>query len=157
MGKFESSTVPLMLDLVRFGPTKYEFVAVYESVALRQLEDARSQWGRLRVLYPKATIWADHPAVVLNFERMTDAERRGVSHWLNYLQSAPMQQLARNLGFRSNVPLADGGEPPNATPVEKLAWAGVRSDLPPAAPPATVEMAQAMQALWRHVVQAPDK
>ena len=65
VAKFEASTGTFMTDMVRFGPSKYDIAAVYEGIAISQIENAQGRWGNLRVYYPATTIWSDHPAAVL--------------------------------------------------------------------------------------------
>lgn len=130
---FEASTGTFMTEMVRFGPSKYDVACVYENLAIAQLDAAQGRWGNLRVYYPHATIWSDHPAAVLRAEWISPEQRAAAHVWLAYLRSRPMQERALAFGFRpgdTTVPVrtADRDNPWN-----RLAPYGVKIELPAAA------------------------
>jgi ABC-type sulfate transport system substrate-binding protein len=130
---FEPSTGTFMTEMVRFGPSKYDVALVYENLAVAQLEAAQGRWGNLRVYYPHATIWSDHPAAVLQAEWVTPEQKAAAHTWLTYLRSRPVQEHALNYGFRpgdTNVPVRTA-DPQN--PFTRLAGYGVKVDVPGAA------------------------
>ena len=66
IGSLSNSTGNLMEDMVRKGPSTYDVIFVYESVAIDQLRKAEGRWDKLRVIYPKYNMWNDNPYYVLN-------------------------------------------------------------------------------------------
>ena len=61
---FGDSTGTYMKDMVAFGPSKYDLIAVYESAAIGQAANAVNRYGQLRVYYPPQTLLSDHPFCV---------------------------------------------------------------------------------------------
>ena len=56
ISEFGESTGTYMKDMVAFGPSKYDVIAVYESTALEQSANAVNRYGQLQVYYPPATL-----------------------------------------------------------------------------------------------------
>lgn len=130
---FEASTGTFMNEMVRFGPSKYDIAVVYENLAIAQIATAQARWGTLRVVYPKTTMWSDHPAAVLTADWVTPEQRAAAHVWLAHLRSRPVQERALAFGFRPGdtaVPVRTA-DPEN--PFTKLARYGVRVEVPHAA------------------------
>ncbi len=49
---FGESTGTYMHDMVAYGPSKYDLIAVYKSSAIEQADNAVGRYGELRVYYP---------------------------------------------------------------------------------------------------------
>lgn len=128
IGQFEHSTGPLMQKVIAYGPSTYDFVAVYESTAIEQAENAVGRYGELRVYYPPATLWSDHPFCVLNADWVTLDQRKAAILFLDYLVSKPVQEIALlKYGYRpvdSSIPLEQPG-----SPFDRYAANGFRADL----------------------------
>ncbi|MCS6992590.1 MAG: substrate-binding domain-containing protein [Anaerolineales bacterium] len=128
IGQFEHSTGPLMQKMIAYGPSTYDFVAVYESTAIEQAANAVGRYGELRVYYPPATLWSDHPFCILEAEWVTPDQRKAAALFLDYLTSKPVQEVALlKYGYRpidSSIPLEQPG-----SPFERYAANGFRADL----------------------------
>jgi Ca-activated chloride channel family protein len=128
MGQLVDSTGNLMVDMVRFGPSRYDCVFVYESTAIDQLRQAEGRWGKLRVVYPKYNMWSDNPYYVLDVPWSGPEHREAARKFLAYLLSEPVQQRALDHGFRpANVAVPTNG--PNS-PLVQFRANGLRTDLP---------------------------
>ncbi len=128
IGQFEHSTGPLMQKMITYGPSTYDFVAVYESTALEQAENAVGRYGELRVYYPPATLWSDHPFCILNADWVEPDQQKAAQLFLDYLTSKPAQELALlKYGYRPvdlSIPLEQPG-----SPFDRYAANGFRADL----------------------------
>jgi hypothetical protein len=99
--EFPSSTGTLMEDVVRFGPSKYDFVVVYENLAVENIETARGRWGEIQVFYPPANILSDHPFAILDAEWVTEDQRAAAAQFRAFLLSNDIQTMAFvDYGFR---------------------------------------------------------
>ena len=65
---FGDSTGTYMKEIVAYGPSMYDVVAVYESTMIEQAENATGRYGNLRVYYPPQTVMSDHPMCVMQTE-----------------------------------------------------------------------------------------
>ncbi len=136
---FGDSTGTYMRDMVAYGPSQYDMVAVYEASAIEQADNAVGRYGELRVYYPPATSMSDHPFCILNADWVTPEKQRAAQQYMDYLTSQPVQQLALlKYGFRpvdTSVALDQPGSPFN-----RYAQIGLKTDLPPevAVPPGDV-------------------
>lgn len=99
--EFGNSTGTFMDNMVNFGPGKYDFVAVYENLPIEKFDTARDRWRQnLRVYYPPATIFSDHPYAILDAEWVSAEQRDAAAMFRDYLLSEQTQQLALQSGFR---------------------------------------------------------
>src|SRR5262249_29031944 len=98
--EFGDSTGTFMDRMVLFGPSKYDLVAVVQTLANESAEAARGRWGPLRVVYPPATIMSDHPYAALNAPWVSPAQREAADRFREFLLSVPIQELGLRLGFR---------------------------------------------------------
>lgn len=145
---FEASTGVFMTEMVRFGPSKYDVACVYESLAIAQLDDAQGRWGNLKVYYPHATIWSDHPAGVLEAEWVTPEQRAAAHVWLAYLRSRPVQEHALAYGFRpgdTSVPVRSADRD---NPFNKHATQGVKVEVPAAAKTPDGAVVRNLMVMW---------
>jgi ABC-type molybdate transport system substrate-binding protein len=148
--KFEESTGTFMTDMVRFGPSKYDVAVVYESTAIAQIEHAQGRWGNLRVYYPATTRWSDHPAAIL--ASATPEQVAAAKVWLDWLRSAPMQQMALSYGFRpGDTSVAIQSSDP-ANPFVKYAPYGVKVEIPPVAPVPDGALVRNLLTMWTRTV-----
>jgi len=128
IGQFEHSTGPLMEKMVAYGPSTFDIVAVYEATAIEQAENAVGRYGELRVYYPPALLWSDHPFCIVNADWVTPQQTAAAKLFMDYLTSKPAQELALlKYGFRpvdKSIPLEQTG-----SPFDRYAANGFRSDL----------------------------
>jgi ABC-type Fe3+ transport system substrate-binding protein len=112
---FGDSTGTYMRDIVAYGPSVYDAVAVYEATAIEQLENAAGRYGELAIYYPPQTIMSDHPFCILDAEWVTDEKRQAATLLIDYLTSPEAQQTAvMEHGFRpvdTSIPLDQSGSP----------------------------------------------
>ncbi|MGZ9224268.1 MAG: substrate-binding domain-containing protein [Anaerolineales bacterium] len=115
IGQFEYSTGPLMEKMVVYGPSTFDMVTVYEATAIEQAENAVGRYGELRVYYPPAILWSDHPFCVLNADWVTAQKTEAASLFINFLTSKQAQELALlKYGFRpvdTSIKLEQAGSP----------------------------------------------
>lgn len=130
VSKFGDSTGTYMQEIVAYGPSLYDIVAVYESTAIEQAENAVGRYGELQVYYPPATHLSDHPFCVLQAEWVAPEKARAAQMFIEFLTSQEMQELALlDHGFRpvhSGIALDQPG-----SPFQRYAVNGIRLDLPP--------------------------
>lgn len=94
-----------MEDVLRYGPSKYDVVSIYESLVAQQIKNAPGRFGtELKVFYPRLNIWSDYPFSILVGEESTAEEKDAALLFRNYLYSVPVQQQALGVGFRPANP-----------------------------------------------------
>ncbi len=129
ISQFGDSTGNYMKDIVAYGPSMYDVVAVYESVAIEQAANAAGRYGALRVYYPPATLMSDHPFCALSADWVTPEEARAAQMFVDFLLSQPAQELALfEHGYRPvdpSIALDRAG-----SPFIRYAANGLRIDLP---------------------------
>lgn len=115
ISEFGSSTGTYMKDIIAYGPSKYDMVAVYEATAIEHLENAQGRYGELIVYYPPATIMSDHPFCVINAEWVTPEKRKAAQAFIDRLTSPELQEIAMmKYGFRpvnSDISIDQPGSP----------------------------------------------
>ena len=130
ISRFGDSTGTYMQEIVAYGPSLYDIVAVYEATAIEQAENAIGRYGELQVYYPPATLLSEHPFCALQAGWVTPEKARAAQLFLDYLTSREMQEIALfKYGFRPvdrGIPL-DGSD----SPLRRYAANGLRVDLPP--------------------------
>jgi hypothetical protein len=101
-----------MDDVLRFGPSKYDVVSIYESLVAQQIKNAPGRFGTdLKVYYPRLNIWSDYPYSILVGENSTADEKDAALLFERYLYSEAQQKEALKIGFRPanpDVPLLTG-------------------------------------------------
>jgi ABC-type Fe3+ transport system substrate-binding protein len=130
--KFGDSTGTFMEEIVAYGPSRYDIVAVYEATAVEHIDNAvaryGSSYGGLEVIYPPVTSLSDHPFCVVEADWVAPEEARAARVFLDFLTSREMQQLALRHGFRpvdDEIPLDEPG-----SPFVRYRPNGIRLDLP---------------------------
>jgi hypothetical protein len=150
--RFEPSTGTFMVDMVRFGPSKYDIAVVYESLAISQIANAEGRWGDLHVYYPQLTTWSDHPAAVPQAPWVSDAQRAAGRQLLEHLRGREVQGRALAFGFRPAdpaVPIKSGGAD---NPFTRLARYGLRADLPPVAAAPDPAVVRNLLTMWSRMM-----
>ena len=114
LGRLESatnsdsnSTGNLMREMVLKGPSSYDTLLVYESVAIDYLKNAEGRWGAIHVIYPEYNAWNESPYYILNASWSSEDHRKAAQTFLDFLLSEPIQRESMSHGFRPanpNVP-----------------------------------------------------
>ena len=93
-----------MDDMLRYGPSRYDVVSIYENLVAQQIKNAPQRFEELRVFYPHINIWSDHPFSILVSEDSSAEQKDAALLFEKYLYSPPVQQQALNVGFRPANP-----------------------------------------------------
>jgi ABC-type Fe3+ transport system substrate-binding protein len=126
--EFAESTGPLMQKMIVYGPSTYDAITVYEATAIQQAENAVGRYGDLRVYYPPAMVWSDHPFCILNADWVTPQKASAARLFMDFLVSKPIQELAlTKYGFRPVDPSIDLNQ--QSSPFTWYAGNGFKSDL----------------------------
>jgi len=153
VGKFGTSSGTYMREMILYGPSKYDLIWNYESVAISDMAAAQGRWGNLSVYYPKPTLWSNHPFVVLKGSWVTPDQRAAARDLREFLLSPEVQTRALAFGFRPANPDVKvlGTDPDN--PWNRLKQYGVRLDVPAVAEPPSGEVTRLLLETWRRVVE----
>jgi ABC-type Fe3+ transport system substrate-binding protein len=145
---FPESTDALFNSFLARGPSTYDAVVAYENQAIAGVEDAK-RWGTLQVIYPPATLLADHPFAILEAPWVTPEQQEGARLFRDYLLGDEAQRLALRYGFRpaSTAVSLDSAEPGNMFPA--AAAIGVKQELPGSVELPSSEVTDALVSLWR--------
>lgn len=146
--EFPDSTGTLMEDMLRFGPSKYSFVIVYENLAIENFGTAQGRGGPIRTYYPPANILSDHPYVILNAPWVTPEQRQAAAQFRDFLLGTEMQTLAlMQYGFRPGnptIPLATAD-----SPFTRFSDNGIQVDIAQTVDVPPAEVLQELLDLWR--------
>jgi len=130
ISSFGDSTGTYMEEIIAYGPSLHDVVAVYEATAIEHVENAVGRYGELQVYYPPATHVSDHPFCVLQADWVAPEEAQAARMFVDFLTGREMQELALlQHGFRpvdEGIPLDQPG-----SPLQRYAANGIRIDLPP--------------------------
>jgi len=122
-----NSTGNIMREMVLKGPSSYDALIVYESVAIDYLKNAEGRWGQLHVVYPEYNAWNDNPYYIVDAPWSSKDQRKAAETFLQFLLSEPIQKESLTHGFRPanpNVPV----KLPDS-PFVKYANYGIKVDL----------------------------
>jgi hypothetical protein len=109
-----NSTGNMMREMVLKGPSSFDALIVYESVAIDYLESAEGRWGRLQVEYPRLNMWNENPYYVLDVPWSGEEHRAAAEEFLEFLLTEPVQRQSLVHGFRPAdpvVPVRDADGP----------------------------------------------
>ncbi|MFN2155836.1 MAG: substrate-binding domain-containing protein [Anaerolineae bacterium] len=152
ISQFGDSTGTYMQEIIAYGPSLYDLVAVYEATAIEQAENAVGRYGALQIYYPPATSMSDHPFCVLDAAWVRPEQAQAAQNFLDFLTETEMQELALlKYGFRPvdpSVPLDQA-----RGPLQRLAANGVRIDLPPEVEVPTGNVLNTLLEFWARNVQ----
>jgi hypothetical protein len=118
----------MMREMTVKGPSSYEIVCLYESVALQYLKGAEGRYGALRVAYPACNIWNDNPYCIIDAPWTSPEQRAAAEAFLTFLLAEPAQKQALLFGFRPANPNVPMKFP--ESPFELYAKSGLRLNLP---------------------------
>ena len=144
------STGAQMKEMVLKGPSAYDGLCVYESVAIDYLRNAQGRWGDLMVTYPAPNAWNDNPAYIIDAPWSSREQREAAARLLAFLMSPPAQRKALEHGFRPGDPAVPIREP--GSPFVELAKYGLRIELPQVVEAPSGEVIQNLLAGWQRAV-----
>jgi len=142
-----NSTGNMMREMVLKGPSSYDGLFVYESVAIDYLKNAEGRWGALRVVYPEYNAWNENPYYIVNAAWSTSDQRKAADAFLNFLLTEPIQKESLNHGFRPanpSVPVKFAD-----SPFVLYAGNGVQVDLQKICEPPKAEVVNNLLASWQ--------
>jgi ABC-type glycerol-3-phosphate transport system substrate-binding protein len=144
---FSNSTGNMMKEMVLKGPSSYDALMVYESVAIDYLKNAEGRWGQLRVVYPEYNAWNDNPYYIINASWSTSDQRKAAETFLAFLLTEPIQKESLKHGFRpanTNVAIKFAD-----SPFEMYAANGVQVDLQKICESPRAEVVNNLLASWQ--------
>jgi Ca-activated chloride channel homolog len=95
------STGDLMRDFIAKGAASYDFLIVYEALAIEYYDAAVGrQRQNLRVIYPEYTLYSDHPQCVVDHPSISAIQRSAAEQFQQFLLSEDIQRLALTYGYR---------------------------------------------------------
>jgi hypothetical protein len=113
--RMSHSTGDMMKDMVRYGPSTYDALFVYENVVIDYLKNAEGRWGALQVVYPRHNMWNDNPYYILDVPWSTPDQRRAAEVFLQFLMSDRVQKESLVHGFRpgnTSIPIREVADSP---------------------------------------------
>jgi ABC-type Fe3+ transport system substrate-binding protein len=153
VGKIESgasarsnSTGNLMREMVLKGPSSFDLLFVYESVAIDYLKSAEGRWGAIRVVYPERNLWNENPYYVLDAPWSSTDQKKAASAFLDFLLDERAQREALVHGFRPGnpaIPVRAAG-----SPFSLYASHGLRVDLSQVCETPSAEVVKNLLASW---------
>jgi ABC-type Fe3+ transport system substrate-binding protein len=153
VGRFGTSSGTYMKDMVLYGPSKYDFIWNYESVAIGDMAAAQGRWGNLTIHYPNPTLWSNHPFAVLKGDWVSAEQRTAAKELRDFLLSQEIQQSALGFGFRPANPDVKVLSSDPSNPWNRLKAHGIRADVPPVAEAPSGDVARLLLETWRRVVE----
>jgi hypothetical protein len=126
---FGSSTGTYGRDIVTYGPSRYDLIAVYESTAIEQAQHASDRYGELQVYYPPATVLSDHPFCTVTADWVAPESAAAADVFTDYLLSPEVQAHALALGFRPADATLALDQP--GSPFITYASNGIQIQMPP--------------------------
>jgi ABC-type Fe3+ transport system substrate-binding protein len=142
-----NSTGNMMREMVLKGPSSYDALFVYESVAIDYLKNAEGRWGQLRVVYPEYNAWNENPYYIVNASWSSPDQRKAADAFLNFLLTEPIQKQSLVHGFRPanpSVPVKFAD-----SPFVQYAGNGVQVDLQKICEPPRAEVVNNLLASWQ--------
>lgn len=145
-----NSTGNQMKEMVLKGPSAYDGLCVYESVAIDYLRNAQGRWGDLRVTYPVPNAWNDNPAYIIDAPWSSADQRAAAGRFLDFLLAEKAQRKALEHGFRPGDPAVPIKAP--GSPFLDLAKYGLRIDLPEVVQAPSGEVIHNLLTGWQRAV-----
>jgi ABC-type Fe3+ transport system substrate-binding protein len=142
-----NSTGNMMREMVLKGPSSYDALIVYESVAIDYLKNAEGRWGQLKVVYPEYNAWNDNPYYIIDAPWSSKEQRKAADTFLQFLLSEPIQKESLNHGFRPANPNVAVKFPDS--PFVKYADYGIKVDLGKICDPPRGEVVNNLLQSWQ--------
>jgi hypothetical protein len=137
----------IMREMTVKGPSSYEIVCVYESVAIQYLKGAEGRWGAVHVEYPVCNIWNDNPYCIIDAPWTSPEQRAASEALLKFLLAEPAQKQALHFGFRPANPDVPMKFP--ESPFEMYATSGLRLDVPLVCETPSADVITALLDTWK--------
>jgi len=144
---FSNSTGNMMKEMVLKGPSSYDALMVYESVAIDFLKNAEGRWGQIRVIYPEYNAWNDNPYYIVDAPWSTKEQRSAAEAFLAFLLTEPIQKESLAHGFRPGNPNVPVKFP--ESPFVQYAQYGVQVDLGKICEPPRAEVVNNLLQSWQ--------
>jgi Ca-activated chloride channel family protein len=141
-----NSTGTLMREMAAKGPSSFDALMVYESVAIDYWRTTDGRWGPLHVVYPAQNLWNENPYCILRTPWTTEKHHRAAETFLQFLLSEPVQLRALDHGFRPGNPAVPVKGPDS--PFVQFAQFGLRADLPEVCQMPSAEVIDMLQEVW---------
>lgn len=141
-----SSTGYLIKEMVLKGPSAFDALMLYESVAIERIENAAGRWDDLRILYPRVNIWSNHPYYILAAPWCAAKHHKAAERFMEFLLAEPAQRRALEHGYRpanERVPIKFP-----ESPFTKYAKYGLQIDLPAMSEFPKPEVLDNLQQAW---------
>lgn len=145
--KFGDSTGTFMIEMIQFGPSRYGAAAVYESTAIENIQKAKNRLAELRIIYPPANLWSDHPFALLDAPWVSSEQRDAARQLRDFLLTTEQQQAAVRFGFRPSAP--DVAIDAADSPFGQYEQYGVKRDIPILVADPSAETIATLLDLWR--------
>jgi len=142
-----NSTGNMMKEMVLKGPSSYDALFVYESVAIDYLKNAEGRWGQLRIVYPEYNAWNDNPYYIIDAPWSSKEQRKAAESFLAFLLTEPIQKESLNHGFRPANPSVPVKFPDS--PFVKYADYGIKVDLAKICEPPRAEVVNNLLQSWQ--------
>ena len=142
-----NSTGNMMREMVLKGPSSYDALFVYESVAIDYLKNAEGRWGQLRVVYPEYNAWNENPYYIIDASWSSKDQRKAAETFLAFLLTEPIQRESLVHGFRPANPNVPVKFPDS--PFVKYADYGVKVDLAKICEPPRAEVVNNLLQSWQ--------
>jgi hypothetical protein len=142
-----NSTGNMMREMVLKGPSSFDALFVYESVAIDYLRNAEGRWGQIRVTYPEFNAWNDSPYYIIDASWSTPEQRKAAQVFLDFLLSEPIQKESLKHGFRpanTNVAIRTPD-----SPFTQYANYGIQIDVGSICEPPKMEVVNNLLASWQ--------
>ncbi len=150
-----SNTSALMQNMVQLGPGSYDIVLVYENLAIEYIARAEQRWNQpLRVYYPPATIFSDHPYAILDAPLTSREEREAARRFRDFLLQRTQQELALQFGFRPIDPdvIISGDDATN--PFARYAGNGISLTVAAPVESPSTEVLMALLEVWEQEIRS---
>ena len=142
-----NSTGNMMREMVLKGPSSFDALLVYESVAIDYLKNAEGRWGQLHIVYPEYNAWSDSPFYVINASWVSKDQRKAAEAFLAFLLTEPVQKESLKHGFRPANPNVPVKFPDS--PFVMYGKYGVQIDLAKICDPPKAEVINNLLASWQ--------
>src|SRR5215475_2257642 len=142
-----NSTGNMMREMVLKGPSSYDALFVYESVAIDYLKNAEGRWGQIRVAYPEFNAWNDNPYYIIDASWSTPEQRKAAQVFMDFLLSEAIQRESLKHGFRpanTNVAVRTPD-----SPFTQYANYGIQIDVGSICEPPKMEVVNNLLASWQ--------
>lgn len=150
--QFGANTGDYTANMIRVGPSQYDFVITYENLAAEYAPIAKQRRSAgLHIYYPPTTLINDNPYAILSAPWIDSDQQAAARTLRDFLLSDEAQRLALLHGFRPansaiTLGLDDPGNPfRNAVQQE----AGLQTDLPPQVAAPSQDVMDSLLKLWQ--------